>query len=367
VAKRLEPKHLASTTQFRRGAILAVALAMATGAAVYVGATGAGAAAAPTIGQVQSQVNSLQARMDKIDEQYDAANQNYSAAQSRLAQVDEETTSAQARYDAARGQLAQVAVSMYENSDQTSILGLLNAGNPTTVLSQASLVMEVAGTHNQQATQFLTTAQELASIGEQRQRTEQGIAEIRAQLTAQKTSLNKLLDTSKATLDSLTAAQQAQVEAATVGGTTSTTTTGQTGTGQTATGQTGTTPIAYTGPTTTQADKAVAFAYAQLGKPYQWGATGPDSYDCSGLVMAAWASAGVTIPRDTYEQWAGLPHIPVSQMQPGDLIIYDGEGHVAMYVGDGYIIDAPHTGAYVERIPYDTSWYVDNEDGVLQP
>ena len=362
MAKRLRPKHLASTTQFRRGAILAVALATATGAAVYAGATGAGAAAAPTIGQVQSEVNSLQAKMDKIDEQYDAANQEFSSAQSRLAQVDKETTSAQARYDAARGQLAQVAVSMYENSDQTSILGLLNAGNPTTVLSQASLVMEVAGTHNQQATQFLTAAQELASIREQRQRTEQGIAEIRAQLTAQKTSLNKLLDTSQATLDSLTAAQQAQVNASTLGGTT-----GTTSTGQTSTGQTGTTPIAYTGPTTTQADKAVAFAYAQLGKPYQWGATGPGSYDCSGLVMAAWASAGVTIPRDTYEQWAALPHIPVSQMQPGDLIIYDGEGHVAMYVGDGYIIDAPHTGLDVERIPYDTPWYVDNEDGVLQP
>ena len=83
--------------------------------------------------------------------------------------------------------------------------------------------------------------------------------------------------------------------------------------------------------------------------------------------IAAWASAGVTIPRDTYEQWAGLPHIPVSQMVPGDLIIYDGEGHVGMYVGDGYIIDAPHTGADVERIPYSTPWYVDSEDGVLQP
>jgi cell wall-associated NlpC family hydrolase len=371
VATRLRPKHLASTTQFRRGAVLAVALATATGAAVYAGAAGAGAAAAPTISQVQSQVNSLQAKMDKIDEQYDAANQDYSSAQSRLAQVDKETTSAQARYEAARGQLAQVAVSMYENSDQTSILGLLNAGNPATVLSQASLVTEVAGTHNQEATQFLTAAQELTSIREQRQRTEQGIAEIRAQLTAQKTSLNKLLDTSKATLDSLNAAQQAQVNASTVGGTgqtsTSQTSTGQTSTGQTSTGQTGTTPVAYTGPTTTQADKAVAFAYAQVGKPYQWGATGPDSYDCSGLVMAAWESAGVDIPRDTYEQWAGLPHIPVSQMQPGDLIIYDGEGHVGMYVGDGYIIDAPHTGADVERIPYDTSWYVDNEDGVLEP
>jgi cell wall-associated NlpC family hydrolase len=327
-----------------------------TGAAVYAGASGAGAAAAPTIGQVRAEVNSLQAKMDKIDEQYDAANQEFSAAQSRLTQVDKETTSAQAQYDAARGQLAQVAVSMYENSDQTSILGLLNAGNPGTVLSQASLVMEVAGTHNQQATQFLTAAQELASIRQQRQRTEQGLAQIRAQLTAQKTSLNKLLHTSQATLDSLTTAQQEQVNQGTVGGTTST-----------STGQTGTTPVSYTGPTTTQADKAVAFAYAQIGKPYQWGATGPNSYDCSGLVMAAWASAGVIIPRDTYEQWAGLPHIPVSDMQPGDLIIYDGEGHVGMYVGDGYIIDAPHTGADVERIPYSTPWYVDSEDGVLQP
>jgi cell wall-associated NlpC family hydrolase len=310
---------------------------------------------------VRSEVTSLQAKMDTLDEQYDAANQEFSAAQSRLSQVDKETTAAQARYDAARGQLAQVAVSLYENSDQTSILGLLNAGNPTAVLSQASLVMEVAGAHNEEATQFLTAAQELASIRDQRQRTEQGIAQIRAQLTAQKTSLNKLLATNQATLDSLTTAQQEQVTASTLGGT------GQTGTGQSGTGQPGTTPIAYTGPTTTQADKAVAFAYAQIGKPYQWGATGPDSFDCSGLVMAAWASAGVTIPRDTYEQWAGLPHIPVSQMVPGDLIIYDGEGHVAMYVGDGYIIDAPHTGADVERIPYDTSWYVDNEDGVLQP
>ena len=366
MAKRLGPKHRASTTPLRRGAILAVALATATGAAVYVGTTGAGAAATPSIAQVQAQVNSLQAKMDKIDQQYDAANQEYSSAQSRLAQVNKEATSAQTRYDAARGQLAQVAVSLYENSDQTSILGLLNAGNPTAILSQASLVMEVAGTHNEQATQFLVTAQELASIREQRQRTEQGIGQIRAQLTAQKTSLNKLLDTSKATLDSLTAAQQEQVDASTLGGT-GQTGSGSTGSGQSGTGQSGTPPVTYTGPTTTQADKAVAFAYAQLGKPYQWGATGPDSFDCSGLVMAAWASAGVNIPRDTYEQWAGLPHIPVSQMVPGDLIIYDGEGHVAMYVGDGYIIDAPHTGAWVERIPYDTPWYVDNEDGVLQP
>jgi peptidoglycan DL-endopeptidase CwlO len=356
VAKRLTAKHLASTTQIRRGAVLAVAVAAATSLAVYTGTTGAGAAAAPTIGQVKAQVNTLQAKMDKIGQQYDAANQEYGSAQARLTQVQKQAANAQASYDSARAQLAAVAVSEYENSNQTSVLGLLSSGNPASVLSEESLVLEVAGTHNEEATRFFTAAQTLASVREQRQRTEQGIAQIRAQLASQKTSLNKLLASSKATLDSLTVAQQAQVTADTIGGTASS-----------SSGQSGATPMAYTGPTGTQADEAVAFAYAQLGKPYVYGATGPDSYDCSGLVQAAWASAGVAIPRTTFEDWDDLPHIPVSEMVPGDLIIYDGEGHVAIYVGDGYIIDAPHTGADVERVPYDESWYVDNEDGVLQP
>jgi peptidoglycan DL-endopeptidase CwlO len=358
VAKRLTAKHLASTTQIRRGAVLAVAVAAATSLAVYTGTTGAGAAATPTIGQVKAQVNTLQAKIDMIGQQYDAANQEYGSAQATLTRVQKQAANAQASYDTARAQLAAVAVSEYENSNQTSVLGLLSSGNPANVLSQASLVLEVAGTHNEEAARLLTAAQTLASVREQRQRTEQGIAQIRAQLASQKTSLSKLLTSSKATLDSLTAAQQAQVTADTIGGTASS---------SSSSGQSGATPMAYTGPTGTQADKAVAFAYAQLGKPYVYGATGPDSYDCSGLVQAAWAAAGVAIPRTTFEDWDDLPHIPVSQMVPGDLVIYDGEGHVAIYVGDGYIIDAPHTGADVERVPYNESWYVDNEDGVLQP
>ena len=359
-------EHRASTTQIRRGAVLAVAVAAATSLAVYTGTTGAGAAAAPTIGQVQAQVNSLQTKMDKVGAQFDANGQQYTAAQATLAQVQKQAASAQARYDTARAQLAEVAVSVYENANQSSVLGLLSSGNPQSALSQASLVLEVAGTHNQEATQFLTAAQTLASVSAQRQRTEQGIAQIHAQLAAQKTSLNKLLATSKATLDSLTAAQQAQVEANTIGsGTTSTSTSSSDGTGST--GQPGSTPMAYTGPTGTQADKAVAFAYAQLGKPYEWGATGPNAYDCSGLVQAAWAAAGLAIPRTTYEDWDDLQHIPVSEMAPGDLIIFDDEGHVGMYVGDGYFIDAPTTGKDVERVLLDEPWYTANEDGVLQP
>ncbi|MEV7393656.1 MULTISPECIES: C40 family peptidase [unclassified Streptomyces] len=94
--------------------------------------------------------------------------------------------------------------------------------------------------------------------------------------------------------------------------------------------------------------KAVAFATAQLGKPYVWGAEGPDSYDCSGLTSQAWASAGQPIPRTSEEQWKQLKHIDVKDMRPGDLIIYfDDASHVAMYIGDGAIIQAPRPGRTV--------------------
>ncbi|MFG2941558.1 C40 family peptidase [Streptomyces sp. NPDC048282] len=94
--------------------------------------------------------------------------------------------------------------------------------------------------------------------------------------------------------------------------------------------------------------KAVAFATAQIGKPYVWGAAGPDSYDCSGLTSQAWASAGKPIPRTSEEQWKQLRHIDVKDMRPGDLIIYyDDASHVALYIGDGAIIQAPRPGRTV--------------------
>ncbi|MER8015778.1 NlpC/P60 family protein [Streptomyces griseoluteus] len=94
--------------------------------------------------------------------------------------------------------------------------------------------------------------------------------------------------------------------------------------------------------------RAVAFATAQLGKPYVWGAEGPDSFDCSGLTSQAWADAGTLIPRTSQEQWKQLPHVDVTEMRPGDLVIYFSDAtHVGMYVGDGKIIHAPRPGRTV--------------------
>lgn len=94
--------------------------------------------------------------------------------------------------------------------------------------------------------------------------------------------------------------------------------------------------------------KALAFALDQLGKDYKWGATGPGTFDCSGLTLRAWESAGVTIPRTSQAQWRGLERVKLTGMRPGDLIIYKGDAsHVGMYVGDGTMVHAPRTGRQV--------------------
>ena len=330
----------------RRTVAVAAGLAVMGGLAVYGGI--AGAAPQPTVGQVQAKINQLTSQFDRVNTQLDQASQQLSTAQSRLSQVRTRLNHANAQFRAAQATVAENAAAAFEDSGATSVAGVLTSGDPSVVLQQGSLLMEMSGMRNAQTQQLLTDASELAGVEQQMQRTEDGVAALNSQLAAQKKSLGGLITTEKATLASLTVPQQQTV------------TTNSIGAG-------GTTTATYAGPASSQADRAVAFAYAQLGKPYQWGATGPDSFDCSGLAQAAWAAAGVAIPRDTYEQWAALPHISSSAIQPGDLLYYDGVGHVAIYVGNGYIIDAPQTGLDVEKIPMDTGWYASTFVGAARP
>ncbi|MEU1369315.1 NlpC/P60 family protein [Streptomyces sp. NPDC005803] len=100
----------------------------------------------------------------------------------------------------------------------------------------------------------------------------------------------------------------------------------------------------------TKAATVMAFARAQLGKPYVWGATGPASYDCSGLTQAAWKAAGVDIPRTTWDQVNVGTRIATEDLQPGDLVFfYDDISHVGIYKGDGMMIHAPKPGANVRE------------------
>ena len=102
--------------------------------------------------------------------------------------------------------------------------------------------------------------------------------------------------------------------------------------------------------------QAIAYAQQQIGLPYLWGGTGPGAFDCSGLVMEAYASAGVHIARTSQDQWATEPHVP--SPQPGDLVFYPGAdgtwtspGHVALAVGGGQMIEAYGTGYPIREVP----------------
>jgi peptidoglycan DL-endopeptidase CwlO len=106
-------------------------------------------------------------------------------------------------------------------------------------------------------------------------------------------------------------------------------------------------------------ETAIGYAEQQLGKPYLWGGTGPDAFDCSGLVMMAYRAAGIDIPRTSEEQWAWGPRVKPSQVQPGDLVFFAGSdgtrtspGHVGLVIGGGLMIEAYATGYPIRIAPY---------------
>jgi cell wall-associated NlpC family hydrolase len=239
----------------------------------------------------------------------------------------------------------------------SSVAALLTSENPETLLSQSAILTHLSTNQYQQLQQVITTDRQLAGAQQMAKRTEQAVQKLQKQLGSQRASLNKVITEQKALLSRLTAQQRKQQ----LGGGGTTTPAPKTGGGGGGGG-------GYTGPTGTQAQQAVAFAYSALGCPYVFGGTGPCSsgYDCSGLTSSAWASAGVSIPRTSYGQ-STLPAVSTSALQPGDILEFAGDSHVGIYVGGGMLIDAPQPGMNVEKVSLSSSWYAANLDGAVRP
>jgi cell wall-associated NlpC family hydrolase len=335
----------------RRCLVAAAGVTLVGGLVSYAAAVQA--APQPTVTQVTAQVSKLTTQENKAVQQFDVVNQQLKAADATLKQVTAQVARDQAEFTASRKALAQAAAAAYEDGNLTSMATLLTTDNPAVVLSKASMLVQLSSARYAEMHQVISAARQLTGAQNQAKRAAQAISALRDQRKSQADSIGKALQQKKSLLATLTAQQQAQVttKASPGGGSTGSTT--------------ATDPLPASGG---GGNAAVAFAYKQLGCPYVYGATGPcpQGYDCSGLAQAAWAAAGVSIPRDTYEQWAALPHVPLSDLQPGDLIYFNGESHVGIYVGGGDIIDAPQPGQNVEKVPL-AGWYQSTEDGAVRP
>jgi cell wall-associated NlpC family hydrolase len=339
----VDTQPVAKTSLAQRCATAGAALLAAV--ALLTSAGSAGAQPQPTLGQAQARLKQLTYKENWLGQRYDQAIQDLASARQRLALVNREVGRDMAAVQGMRDQIAQIAANVYENGSMTSVAALLTNGNAQTLLSQSAFLTHLSSDNYLQLQQVITTDRQLAGARALAQRTTTAVAKLKRQLAGQKAQLDKLVAQQQALVNSLTPVQKAQ----------------QIGGGGTTTGG------GYSGPTGTQAQKAVAFAYGALGCPYTWGGTGPCGvgYDCSGLTSAAWAAAGVSIPRDSYGQ-AGLPHV-TGALQPGDIMEFAGDSHVGLYVGGGYLIDAPTFGIPVEKVSIHSSWYAANYDFAVRP
>jgi peptidoglycan DL-endopeptidase CwlO len=116
-------------------------------------------------------------------------------------------------------------------------------------------------------------------------------------------------------------------------------------------------------PASAYSSQVVSIAMSYLGVPYVWGGASPGGFDCSGLVMYAYAQIGVSLPHSSYAQANMGTPVPYDQLQPGDLVFFDGDGHVGMYIGGGEYVNAPHTGAVVRVESLGSDWASSHYDG----
>jgi peptidoglycan DL-endopeptidase CwlO len=328
----------------RRGA--AISLGLLATAAVVMGVGGvAGAAPQPTVASVQAKLTQLNNKAQTLDEQYDQAQQALASASQQLKLVNAQAARYQTAFDARRKQVAQIAAQAYEEGTLDSPEVLLTTNDPQQILNQSSILLELSSSNTSMMKAFLSAAKQLSGAQAAARRTKDARAALATKLANEKKSLDKTISQQKSLLAQLTPAQQ-------------------TGTGPSGGQTVAQDPL----PATTQALKAVQFAYDQLGCPYVFGGTGPcnDGFDCSGLTSQAWASAGVSIPRTSYEQMSELPAVSTSELEPGDILGFIGNGHVGIYVGGGYLIDAPQTGEDVEKVKL-AGWFLDNLDGAVRP
>ncbi len=308
-----------------------------------------------------SEIPTVQAKVDKLRHEAEVASESYNDVREQLKGLQVRVEAAQARQkqqqvrvQAARRTVGQIAAESYRNGD-LGTLELYLGDDPDVLLAQAGVVdtladRQVAAIMRLKESQRKLSA-DTASLGREKAK----VTSAEAKLAATKKDVDAKLADAQALLDRLTAAQRRAMERASRdaarraleqagGGSTTPDTSGPGGSLDCGS-------VGVSAPSA-RVKAVIDYACAQLGDPYVWGADGPGSFDCSGLTMAAWAKGGVSLPHSSRMQAGYGTRISSSQMRPGDLLFYYSPiSHVAIYLGNGMMIHAPHSGDVVKIAP----------------
>jgi cell wall-associated NlpC family hydrolase len=305
--------------------------------------------AAPSQQDVEAAKQKLLAAQDQfaaLTEQYNQAVYELQQAQQHLDETLAMKKAAEQQAATARDALSKRAVQAYTDMG-SQYESLLSAGSMSEFSDRLEFLGAITQTDADLASQADAAAQQAAwasqeydqAVADHQQKTDQ----LQQQKQAAENALaqaQKLSSQTQAEYDSWVQQQQALQQAASTPPPTSSTAPSPPPSSSGG-GNTYPTPP----PASSAGQTAANAALSVLGAPYVFGAAGPSSFDCSGLTMWAWAQAGVSLPHSAAAQWASFPRVPISQVQPGDIIYYDNFGaHVAIYVGGGTIVHARHPG-----------------------
>lgn len=299
--------------------------------------------------QAQERLRALERDFELVVERYNATREELTEIQAKIAQTREVVAEIQERMDSRQNDAIELAQELYKSGgDLVAFETILSARSISEV---EGVITYLRASEQAQAKVFEDLAvdraelnQQLAVLEEDREqaaRAEARLNELRVEIEAKVEDQKDEIADLNAAIERAQRRRQAQLQAA-----------------REAAGQPALPPLSVPPRPAPAPDpgaqKAVDAALSQVGKPYQWGGAGPDSYDCSGLTMWAWAHAGVSLPHNSGMQYAATPRVARSDLQPGDLLFFGNPiHHESMYIGNGQMVEAPYTGAYVRVVPAD--------------
>ncbi|MGA5809148.1 NlpC/P60 family protein [Streptomyces cellulosae] len=309
------------------------------GAATAAGFDGAGHAA-PRPTPSGADVDRLYREAEVAAEKYNGVKEKADSARQRLRDLQNETARAQARLNKAREALGTVAAAQYRSGGLDPALRLMLSDDPDAHLDGAALAERAGSRHHAELGRVRAQLREIEKLRGAARVEVRTLTARRDELGRHRRTITEKLSAAREALSRMSPEERARI------------TGGSLRAARSADGTARDAALAQA--PNARAAQAVAYARQKLGSPYVWGATGPDAFDCSGLVLAAYRSAGVSLPRTTYAQIDAGRRVSRSELLPGDLVFfYSGISHVGLYIGNGQMIHAPNPSAPVRVAPVD--------------